>query len=92
MEQGFAPRLSRVAAGICFFLFLGALAYFFGQWVAYAVLFLPLLLWLLLRVTVPRSYRKKRIIDLVSKSVDIGDFFMERLDDRFDTLIKRLKR
>ena len=92
MDQGFAPKLSRVAAGICFLLFLGSVNYFFGQWVMYAVVFLPLLLWLLLRVTVPKSHRKKRIIHLVSQSVDIGDFFMERLDDRFDTLIKRLKR
>ncbi len=91
MDQGFGPKLSRVAAGVCFLLFLGALGYFFGQWVVYAVLFLPLLLWLLLRVTVPRSYRKKRIIDLVSRSVDVGDFFIERLDDHFDSLIRRLR-
>jgi hypothetical protein len=32
-------------------------------------------LWLLLRATLPKSYRKKRIIDLVSSSVDIGSFF-----------------
>jgi len=55
-----------------------------------AVLFLPLLLWLFLRVTLPNSSRKKRIIDLVSNSVDIGDFFMGRLDDRFESLARRL--
>jgi len=92
LEQGFAPRLSRVAAGVCFFLFLGTLQYFFGHWVTLAVLLLPLLLWLLLRATLPNSSRKKKIIDLVSNSVDITDLFMERLDDRFEGLARRLKR
>jgi hypothetical protein len=81
-----------VAAGICFLLFLGVLQYFFGRWAMYGVLFLPVLLALLLMVTIPRSSRKKRIIDLVSASVDVSSFFMERLDDRIDTLVRRLKR
>jgi hypothetical protein len=92
LEQGFAPRLSRVAAGISFLLFVGALQYFFGRWVMYGVLFFPVLLSLLLMVTIPRSARKTRIIRLVSASVDVSSFFMERLDDRFDTLVRRLKR
>jgi len=92
LEQGFAPRLSRVAAGVCFLLFLGALQYFFGSWVVLAIVMLPALLALLLVVAVPKSSRKKRIIGLVSSSVDVGSFFIERLDDRFDSLIKRLRR
>jgi hypothetical protein len=92
LEQGFAPRLSRVAAGICFLLFLGAIQYFFGHWVMYGVLFLPVLLALLLMMTIPKSSRKKRIIGLVSASVDVSSFFMERLDDRIDALVRRFKR
>ena len=89
MNQGFGPNLSRVAAGVCFLLFLGGLQYFFGRIVMYAVVFLPVLLWAMLRLTIPQSYRKKRIINLVSKSVDVQDFFIERLDDHFDSLIRR---
>ena len=92
MEQGFAPKLSRVAAGVCLLVFIGLLQYFFGYWVMLVVIFLPVLLWLLLRATVPKSYRKKRVIALVSSSVDIGSFFFERLDDRFESLVRRLKR
>jgi hypothetical protein len=92
MDQGFGPKLSRVAAGICFLLFLGALQYFFGRWVMYGVLFLPLLLALLLMVTLPKSSRKRRIINLVSNSADVGSFFIERLDDRIENLARRLKR
>jgi hypothetical protein len=92
MDQGFGPKLSRVAAGVCFLLFLGALQYFFGRWVMYGVMFFPVLIALLLMLTLPSSSRKKRIIRLVSNSVDVGSFFMERLDDRIDTLVKRLKR
>jgi hypothetical protein len=92
MDLGFGPKLSRLAAGICFLLFVMALQYFFGRWVMLAVLFLPVLLWLLLRVTLPRSSRKKKVIDLVSNSVDIRSFFIERLDDHFESAIKRLRR
>ncbi|HYM79265.1 MAG TPA: hypothetical protein VE377_25035 [Candidatus Dormibacteraeota bacterium] len=92
MELGFGPRLSRVAAGVCFILFLGALQYFFGRWVMLAIVMLPALLAVLLVVALPNSSRKRRIIRLVTGSVDITDFFMERLDDRFESLIKRLRR
>jgi hypothetical protein len=92
MEQGFAPKLSRVAAGISFLLFLGLLQYFFGSLAMLAVLFLPVLVWLLLTVTLPDSSRKKRIINLVANSLDVGDFFMERLDDRLEGFVKRLRR
>jgi hypothetical protein len=92
LEQGFAPRLSRVAAGVCFLLFLGAVQYFFGQWAMLAILMFPLLLALLLLIALPNSSRKRRIIRLVTGSVDITDFFIERLDDRFESLIKRLRR
>jgi hypothetical protein len=92
MDQGFGPKLSRVAAGACFLLFLGVLQYFFGRLVVYGVLLLPVLLALLLMVTLPKSSRKKRIIDLVSNSVDVGSFFIERLDDRIDSFVRRLKR
>jgi uncharacterized protein (DUF58 family) len=71
--------------------FLGVLRYFFGIW-AYAVFLLPVLMALLLTVALPNSARKKRIIRLVSNSVDVGSFFIERLDDHFDNLIKRLRR
>jgi small-conductance mechanosensitive channel len=92
MEQGFAPKLSRVAAGISFLLFLGLLQYFFCSRAMLAVLFLPVLVWLLLTVTLPDSSRKKRIINLVANSLDVGDFFMERLDDRLEGFVKRLRR
>jgi len=59
LEQGFAPKLSRVAAGISFLLVLGLLQYLFGRWVMLAVVFLPVLVWLLLTVTLPNSSRKK---------------------------------
>jgi hypothetical protein len=68
MDQGFGPKLSRMAAGVCFLLFLGVLQYFFGRWVMYGVLFFPVLLALLLLATLPKSSRKKRIINLVSNS------------------------
>ena len=91
MEQGFGPRLSRVAAGVCFFLLMGALQYFFGRWVMLTIVMLPVLLALLLAVALPRSSRKSRIIGLVTSSVDVTSFF-ERLDDRFESVAKRLKR
>jgi hypothetical protein len=81
-----------VAAGISFLLFLGLLQYFFGSRAMLAVLFLPVLVWLLLTVTLPDSSRKKRIINLVANSLDVGDFFMERLDDRLEGFVKRLRR
>jgi hypothetical protein len=92
MELGFGPRLSRVAAGVCFLLFLGLLQYFFGLWVMIAIMMLPALLAVLLVVAIPNSSRKRRIIGLVTSSVDITGFFVERLDDRFESLMKRLGR
>ena len=92
MEQGFGPKVSRVAAGVCFLLFVGAVQYFFGRWVVFGVLLLPALLALLLSITLPNSSRKKRIIRLVSSSTDVGTFFIERLDDRFENLVRRLKK
>jgi hypothetical protein len=92
MELGFGPRLSRVAAGVCFLLFLGLLQYFFGLWVMIAIMMLPALLAVLLVVALPNSSRKRRIIGLVTSSVDITGFFVERLDDRFESLMKRLGR
>ena len=92
MELGFGPKVSRVAAGVCFLLFVGAVQYFFGRWVVFAVLLLPALLALLLSITLPNSSRKNRIIRLVSSSTDVGTFFIERLDDRFDNLVRRLKK
>ena len=92
MEQGFSPRLSRVAAGVCFFLFLGAIEYFFGFGMMIVILALPLITVLLLTIALPNSSRKRRIIQLVASSVDIGNFFMERLDDRFESLARRLRR
>jgi hypothetical protein len=88
MDQGFGPKLSRVAAGVCFLVLGFALQYFFGQWVLIAVLFMPLLMALLLTVTLPKSSRKNRIIGLVSRSVDIG-LLVEWLEDRFDKLTTR---
>jgi hypothetical protein len=92
VESGFGPRLSRVAAGICLLAFLGALEYFFGPWVMLATVMLPVLLALLLTVSLPHSSRKRRVIRLVAGSVDIGKFFFERLDDRFENLTRRPKR
>ena len=92
MEQGFSPRLSRVAAGVGFLLFLGTLAYFFGPWVTLAIMALPVLITLLLAIAMPKSSRKRRILKLVASSVDLGSFFMERLDDHFESLGKRLRR
>ena len=77
LEQGFSPRLSRVAAGVGFLLFLGTLEYFFGPWVTLAIMALPVLIPLLLAM--PKSSRKRRILKSVASSVDIGSFFMERL-------------
>jgi hypothetical protein len=81
-----------VAAGVCFLLFLGLLQYFFGLWVMIAIMMLPALLAVLLVVAIPNSSRKRRIIGLVTSSVDITGFFVERLDDRFESLMKRLGR
>jgi len=92
MEQGFAPKLSRVVAGLCFLLFLGSFQYFFGLWVMLAVLFQPVLVWLLLTAILPDSSRKKRVIGLVANSLDVGDFFIERFDDRLENLVRRLRR
>jgi len=92
VDLGFGPKLSRIAAGVCLLLFMGAVQYFFGRWVMFAVFLLPALLALFLAVALPNSSRKKRIIRLVSSSVDIGSFFIERLDDRFENLMKRLRR
>ncbi len=93
MEQGFAPRFSRVAAGVCLLLFLAGLQYFFGRWVMLAVIGLPVLMALILTVAIPNSFReKKRIIDLIVRSVDVGSFFFERLDDHFESFAKRLRR
>ena len=90
MEQGFGPRLSRVA-GACSLLFLGVLDYFFGLRGVVSVLALPLLLALPLAVALPNSSRKW-IIGPVASSVDIGSLFTERSDDRFDNLTRRLRR
>ena len=92
LEQGFAPRLSRVAAGVCLLLFLGAVQYFFGSWVMLATVLLPVLFALLVLVVLPKSPRRKRVIDWAFKHLDIFDFFIERLDDRFETFEKRLRR
>jgi hypothetical protein len=57
-----------------------------------AIMMLPALLAVLLVVAIPNSSRKRRIIGLVTSSVDITGFFVERLDDRFESLMKRLGR
>ena len=92
MEQGFSPRLSRLAAGVCLLLFLEALEYFFGPWAALGIVALPVLIALLLAIALPNSSRKRRIINLVASSLDIGSFFIERLDDRFESLARRVRR
>jgi hypothetical protein len=92
LEQGFAPRLSRVAAGVCLLLFFGALRYFFGGWVMLAIFVLPVLFALLVSVALPRSPGRKRMIDWAFKHLDVFDFFVERLDDRFESFERRLRR
>jgi hypothetical protein len=92
MELGFGPKLSRVAAGVCFFLFFGLVAYFFGEYVMFGVMFLPVLLWLIVSLVLPKGPDRKKIADWGFMHLDIAGFFMERLDDRFESLMKRLRR
>ena len=92
MELGFGPRLSRVAAGVCFLLFLGTLQYFFGLWVMLGIMLLPVLLGSLVLIALPRGPGREKIINWGFKHLDIGEFFIERLDDRFESLEKRLRR
>jgi hypothetical protein len=92
MDLGFGPRLSRVAAGVCFLLFLGVLQYFFGFWMMLGVMLLPFLLGLFVLIFLPSSPGRKKIIDWGFRYLDVSDFFMERLDDRFASLIRLLRR
>ena len=92
MDLGFGPRLSRVAAGVCFILFVGGLEYLFGIWIVLCIVLLPLLLALLFAVTLPNDSGKKRTIGSAVSSVDVGRFFMEWLDDRFENIGNLIKR
>jgi hypothetical protein len=86
LEQGFGPKLSRVAAGVCFFLFLGVLDYLLGPWVLLAIVLLPLLLALLAVVAFPKSSRK--VVGVVLRSLDI-ERLLGWLEERFENLTTR---
>jgi hypothetical protein len=72
LEQGFNPRLGRVAAGICFLLFLGLLDYLFGlrKWLGILLLFVLLVLLLFL---FPKSPWVSRMTHFVGRALDLGN-------------------
>jgi len=88
LEQGFAPRLSRVTAGMGLLLFPGAIGYFFGRLPMFALLAIPVLLGLpvlLLWLPSPRSLTMKTLCGRVSRAID-PLALLEWLEQRFQNL------
>jgi hypothetical protein len=86
LEQGFAPRLSRVAAGLCACLLLGLLAHVFRGWKLIAIPILILLPLFLVPQAVARKFSGN-----VAKALDVVRL-AEWLDDRFERIENRIRR
>ena len=83
MEQGFGPKLSRVAAGICFFLLLLLLNYVFGLGRLLVITLSFLLLLCLLSIALPENSLVKKIVGRASKLLD-ASILLDWLEDRFE--------
>ena len=87
MELGFGPRLSRVAAGVCFLLFLGALRYLFGPWIWLGIAGIPLVV-LLFLVVFPRNPVARRAGGFTVRALDPLPL-LEWLEEGFENLVRR---
>jgi hypothetical protein len=71
-------------------LILGLLEYAVGIWKIFAILISLVALFLLLSLLLPGSSAVRKLAGLVARALDVLHW-SERLDDYFESLIKRLK-